>query len=347
MESALSKGLTILSRTAAIGVCLSLTSSCNGAWARHPQRACPGGFESTFIQISERELGYGVAEWTRALVQLQPLGVTSIVLQYSGDELGPFDGRLPGKEPVRALLRAAEPLGIRVLLGLYLDPRWPKGVSVDIALPSPLDRPDAAAGLARTCAAAPACAGWYLPQEIDDATWSSAERTRSIRRFLSRAARELRRLSPGRPVAISPFFTGTLGPEEHARWWGELLSDRPVDVLMLQDGVGSGHGSAEAASRMLAALRPVTRARGVELWSTVELFRQVHGPPRDDLPFEAVPAELATVLRSTALERAAGARLVAFSVLDYMNPERGAAAARLFDGYAAWCRERGSGGAVR
>ena len=105
-----------------------------------------------------------------------------------------------------------------------------------------LGEPAPEARLVETCASSPACAGWYLPLEIDDRTWSPPERAEELRGLLDRTAEALRRLRPG-DIAIAPFFTGTLGPDEHARFWGDLLAHRPVDVLMLQDGAGSGYGS--------------------------------------------------------------------------------------------------------
>src|SRR6185312_5847891 len=77
-----------------------------------PRVACPGGFEATFVQIGERELSFGVPEWQRDLGLVRSIGIDAVILQYSGDERGAFDGRAPGREPVRALLDAAESLGV-------------------------------------------------------------------------------------------------------------------------------------------------------------------------------------------------------------------------------------------
>lgn len=304
---------------------------------------CPGGLEATFIQIGPREIEHGVAEWERDLGLLRSLGIRRVILQYSGDEHGPFDKRPGGAAPVGALLRAASAIGTSVVLGLHLDPRWPGAFPAGSALPPPLDRPAEMDALVEACTSSASCVGWYLPEEIDDSTWASPERTFALRGFLARAAGALRARTPGMQIVISPFYTGHLDPGAHARWWGELLVDRPVEVVMLQDGVGSGHGSAEVAREMLAELAPVAASRKVAVWSVVELFAQIHGPPRDALPFEAAPAEVDTVRRSLELERAAGVPLAAFAVLNYMDPSRGPAAARLHDGYAAFCEEQAGG----
>ena len=227
-------------------------------------------------------------------------------------------------------------MDMTVFLGLDRDPTWPAGSAAKRPAPPLADRRRARA-LAEQCASAPACAGWYVPQEIDDSTWSRPGADRILRAHLARTAAVLRKLAPGRPIAIAPFFTGTLEPEPHARFWDALLADGSVDILMLQDGVGTGRATAEIAAGYLAALAPIARARGVELWSVVELFRQVHGTPIDRRPFAAVPMHPATLHSSLAAERAVAGRVVAFSVLDYMDPTRGDAARRLYEDYASAC----------
>jgi hypothetical protein len=304
-----------------------------------PVLPCPGGFDATFIQLGERELAHDVPDWRDDLELLRAIGIRRILLQYSGDERGAFDERAVGRAPVRSLLEAATELEMSVLVGLYFDPRWPNAFPIQSGMPPPLDRPAEMQRLWSLCAFSPACTGWYLPSEFDDRTWSGADRTPLARAFIARSAGALRRMSPNLDVAIAPFFTGALDPDAHARWWSELLADRQISVFLLQDGVGSGHGTAESAASMLGALEPVTSVMGIRLWSTVETFHQVHGAPRDALPFAAVPASFDDVLRSIELEGFSGARLAAFTVLDYMDPRRGGAAAELYSRYAAHCKE--------
>lgn len=327
---------------ALVALCMGILSfACSRSTGTlEPAYPCPGGIEATFIQLSQQDLTNGVPDWTRELGRLQSIGIRGAILQYCGDELGPFDGRVHGYAPVKDLLEAASTLGIGVLVGLYHDPRWPNTFPIDSELPPPLGRPTEMAALLSTCQASPACVGWYVPQEIDDLTWAAAERRALLRGFLDRTSQALRGLGPGRPIAIAPFYTGTISPGAHAQFWSELLADHPIDLLMLQDGVGSGHGDADKAAQMLGALLPATSQLGVELWSTLELFQQIHGPPRDALPFEAVPADFSTVKRSLQVEGATGVRLAAFSMIDYMNPERSEAATQLFDEYVAWCAEQ-------
>lgn len=318
-------------------------ASCATPGSIPPAASCPAGFDATFVQLGARELAFDEPTWAGELGLLRALGVRAVVLQFSGDEHGPYDDRRPGVRPVAALLRAAGDAGIEVYLGLHADPSWPELARADDPPPRPLDTRAGAQRLGALCDASPACAGFYLPQEIDDETWGAPERARIARAHLERAARALRAIAPDRPILAAPFFTGTLDPEAHARFWAGLLAERPVDVLMLQDGVGTGRARPADAARYLAALRPVAAAAGVRLWSVVEIFRQKHGPPRDDRPFAAVPAPFAQVRDSLAVERPLVERAVAFAVLDYMHPGRSAPARRLYERYRAWCARDGLG----
>jgi Domain of unknown function (DUF4434) len=303
----------------------------------HPQpvRVCPRGFDASFVQLRREQLGFDHRRWRQELSVLRSVGVKLIIIQFSGDERGAYDGR--GVEPVGALLDAAADLDMSAFLGLHHDAAWP---SDDAAarLPPPLDDPIAARALAHLCARSPACAGWYLPQEIDDGFWSSPERTAALRMHIARAAQALRAVAPGRPIAIAPFFTRALDARAHASWWSSLLEAGTVDIVMLQDGVGTGRATPAQAGSYLAELRPVLARLGVELWAVAELFRQVHGPPVDQAPFAAVPIDPATLRRSLAVERPLVERVVAFAVLDYMDPRLGGDARRLAEDHVSACR---------
>jgi hypothetical protein len=302
----------------------------------HPARACPRGFDASFLQIRRDQLAFDQERWRRELSVLRSVGVKLIVVQFSGDQRGAYDDRGEGA-PVAALLTAASEMEMGVFIGLHHDAGWPSEAAAAHPAP-PLGDPRAARALADLCTRSRACVGWYIPQEIDDATWSSPARTEALRAHLSRTAHALRELAPGRPVAIAPFFTRSLDPQAHARWWGTVLESGAVDILMLQDGVGTGHATPATAGSYLAALRPVLAALGIKLWSVAELFRQVHGPPVDLAPFEAVPIDPATLRRSLAVERRVVERVVAFAVLDYMDPGRGGDARRLYEDHVSRCR---------
>jgi hypothetical protein len=303
-------------------------------------RSCAAGLQGSFLQLAEAQLGHGEREWAAAMGVLRATGTETMVLQFTGDGTGAYDDRnqTGSAGPVRAVLAAAESAGVKVYLGLHADPRWPSDEAV-LRLPPPLEDRAVAQALGQLCRQSPACAGWYLPNEIDDETWRDPRRTRALHAHLVRAAATVRALAPGRAVLVAPFFTGRLDPRAHARWWGELMAGHPFDVLALQDGVGTGRVTPERAAEYLRALAPVAAAAGVRLWSVVELFEQLHGTPHDLQPFAARPAAFATVRRSLQAERPLVEQAIGFAVLDYMNPHQSRRARRLYDGYVDWCRQ--------
>lgn len=294
-----------------------------------------GAFDATFVQIQVDQRAFDTERWKQELSILRELGIDLIILQYSGDERGPYDRA--GHAPVAALLAAADELGMHVFLGLYEDPTWPSIEAVYRPAP-PLDSAVEARALGQLCSRSRACAGWYLPQEIDDGTWATTEQTTALREHVARTARMLRELTPHKVIAIAPYFTGVLGPAENADWWLDVLEPGAIDILIMQDGVGTGRATPELAGMYLAEMRPVADTLGIELWSVAELFQQTHGSPVDDQPFAAVPIQPATLRHSLATEYPLVDRIVAFAVLDYMDPRRGGAARRLYDDYAARCR---------
>ncbi len=292
-------------------------------------------FDATFIQMRGEQLAYDEARWRRELEVLRTLGLELVVLQFTGDDHGPYDR--DGHAPVASLLAAAAASDIHVLLGLHADPTWPSDAAVK-RLPPPLNDAGQANALGELCRRSPVCDGWYLSQEIDDATWTTPPRTAALRAHMTKTARVLRELAPGKQLAVAPFFTGALGPEQYAQWWASVLEPGAIDVLMLQDGVGTGRATPERAGAYLGALRTSLATIGVELWSVAELFQQRHGAPVDEQPFEAVPLRAGVLAKSVAIERPLVTRVVAFAVLDYMNPERGDRARALYRDYATRCR---------
>lgn len=319
----------------------ALAAAASFTWPCDAERRV-GAFDATFLQIRHEQLSFDATRWTQELAIVRGLGIQLVIIQFSGDERGPYD-RLHRNAPVAALLEAAHRMGMAVFLGLHDDPSWPSdGAAARLA--PPLDDPATARALGELCSRSPACVGWYVSQEIEDASWSTTDKTALLREHLACTTRILRGLAPGRSIAIAPYFTGTLAPREYARWWLDLLEPDTIDIFILQDGVGTGRATAEQAGAYLAELRPALATVGVELWSVAELFHQLHGLAVDHEPFEAVPIHPAELRHSLAIERPLVERIVVFAVLDYMDPRRGGGARRLYDEYAARCRASRSTG---
>ncbi len=205
------------------------------------------------------------------------------------------------------VLAAAEAAGgMRVFLGLGYRDDWKYDGSATAAEYAALTRFNVriAEDLGRRFGRSPAFGGWYLPQEADSQrTWEPAgdgpgtPLGRLLDGYYRPVMNRLTALTPGRPIAIAPFFGyNAMDPATFTAWWTLLLRRCPVDILMMQDGIGVYHagfaphpGPATAgppfmdARPYLAAARNACVAAGKSFWIDVEVFREV----RDD---ESVPA---------------------------------------------------------
>ena len=52
----------------------------------YPPRTCPRGFDASFIQLGQRELGFDQAAWRRALSLLRAVGVNLVIGLFTGAE---------------------------------------------------------------------------------------------------------------------------------------------------------------------------------------------------------------------------------------------------------------------
>lgn len=296
------------------------------------QVASCGGFDSTFVQMSGADFSRDAAGWDSELAVMQSVGVDTIVLQFSGDSGGSYDSRTAGKLPVQSMMDAALVRGMRVWIGLYSDASWTAE-----RLPQPLND-QAGREWLRTLSHHRAFAGWYIPQEIEELTWDRPDREPRIRDFLNRAALELHRLAPAAPIMIAPYYGETKTPDEYALFLARILRDRPVNIVAIQDGKGARSTPDSVVSQIFTLAQARLDALGIGLWSDVELFYQTHGPPRDSLPFAAVPGDAATIRTTmSVIALQSIEHMTSFTVLNYMHPTRSAATKVLYDDYRAGC----------
>gem|GEM_PF-569512 len=240
-------------------------------------------------------------------------------------------------EPMRHILDAAEELGMQVFLGLGLDPTFWQGqfdprASADenIAL---MLRLEALYG------SSPALAGWYLPEEIDDRRFVAPDVHEAAIAYLEamvRAAHE----RTGRPVMVAPYFGMNPNGPAYAAWWDTTLQRAPIDIIALQDGVGTRRTTTEEGIPVFAALAEVAARHGVALWSDLEVFEQIHGWPVDTGSWQARPATIEQVLHQLQLEAPYVEKFVIFDFTHYMSPRLGGAAEELYRGYQAYLEGR-------
>lgn len=244
----------------------------------------------------------------------------------------------PEREPLRHVLDAAQALGMQVFLGLGLDPSYWQGRFDPVQAAA--DNVAVMERLQELYGASPALAGWYLPEEIDDRNFIRPEVHEAAMQYLAAMVQAVRERD-GRPVMVAPYFGIAPNGPAYAAWWDTTLSRAKVDIIALQDGVGTRRTTAEEGVPVFEALAEVARRHGVTLWSDLEVFEQIHGWPVDDRPWQAVPAGIEQLLRQLELEAPLVEKIVVFDFTHYMSPRLGGAAETLYRDYQAYLEERG------
>ncbi|MCC6311120.1 MAG: DUF4434 domain-containing protein [Trueperaceae bacterium] len=247
----------------------------------------------------------------------------------AGTDMGTWD-------PIGELLAAAEGAGFRVWLGLALDPAYWEGKFDPTA--SSASNTALMLELERLYGASPALVGYYLPEEIDDRSFVTPAAHEAMTTYLAAMA-DAAHTQVGRPVMVAPYFGMRPDGAAYAAWWDTTLAQADLDVIAMQDGVGTRRTTVAEGVPVYRALKAVTDAHGVELWSDLEVFEQTHGWPVDDLAWQATSAKMATVRSQLELEAPFVAKFVAFAFPDHMSPRAGGAAAQLYQDYLAYLKE--------
>jgi hypothetical protein len=300
----------------------------------------------TFIQLLEEHGKWTDAQWDSLFETLNRIGIHDLIVQWSVLDGSAYYSsgtiRSVANAPLEKLLTEADRFGMSVLAGLVHDTGyWSK-----------IQRgPEAAATYftnlrARSVAAANELSpivrkhasfkGWYIPEEIDDINWRTAEARRILFGHLSALGKELRRLTPHATISISAFSQAQCSPEAYQQFWDELFQGTPVNLVLFQDGVGVGKLELNELPVYLQAVRDAAKKNDRMAQVVVELFRQVSGPPLDNAEFRAVPAPLERIRAQMALAAQYSIGGIAgFSVPEYMTPLGGDAAAELLSQYEA------------
>ncbi len=198
----------------------------------------------------------------------------------------------------------------------------------------------------------PSFAGWYINYELCDGLLRSEETRKQICPLFAEMADYLKKLTPGKPVAIAPYFTTNLPPGRFGDLWKDIMLRCHIDILMMQDSIGAVNVSGSEADRFkhLAAyygdLHRVCKEIGVQFWTDLEVFRQTHGAPIDTNPWKAQPAPIDRLIRQIEIEQEYVEKIVIFDYPHYLSPleplpdEFGDRGTVLYNGYKAFIENR-------
>ncbi len=241
-----------------------------------------------------------------------------------------------GSDTIEALLIASDKLGIEVFLGLALDPTYWSGVFNPQAQAEMNQR--IMTELFNLYGTYASLVGWYLPEEIDDRSFSVEARKNAMITYL-RSMSNYARFLTRKPIMISPYFGMTPDSEAYARWWDDVLSQARVDIIAMQDGVGTRRTTIEESAGVMEALKSVMEKHGVRFWVNVEVFHQIHGWPVDSGSWQAVPADIDRVIRQLELQAHFAEKVIIFDFPHYMSPRIGGRARELYDAYKEYLEE--------
>ncbi len=168
--------------------------------------------------------------------------------------------------------------------------------------------------------------GFYIPHELYPSSSVLPQNYMNFFKDLTIGLQEM-----GKPVSIAPYFGGNMMPKSHGKYWAAFFEQVPLDVLMLQDGVGCHRLPLEQIPRYYEEVYKVCKEYGVEFWSDLEVFNQLPGEG-----FSAEPADFERVQRQVITQTPTVDKIVIFDWPHYMSPNRNAKAKALYDAYVAW-----------
>jgi Domain of unknown function (DUF4434) len=310
-----------------------------------PQAQSGPVLRGTFLQLGIDQQ-WNDARLRKLFADFRRLGVSHVVVQWTvvGNKAfyrsAAFESVPEG--PLEPLLTMADEFGMMVRVGLAYDPEfWDR-----IKLESPprdleqfLQRSrnrsiSAARELLPVVGRHRSFEGWFLTEEIDDVNWLPPQRRALLHSYLGDLRRALHTLGSTASVAVSGFSNANCDPLTLEAFWSELLKGTNIDTVFFQDGVGAHKLDFPYLSLYLSAIKRAATGMNRALSIVAELFDQIEGPPVSAGAFRAVPTTVDRLARQLTLDSDASTDGVfAFSVPDYMVPEAGPQAQRLFTDY--------------
>ncbi|MQR01154.1 DUF4434 domain-containing protein [Glaciimonas soli] len=224
----------------------------------------------------------------KLLHQLQLQGYSHLILQWSrrGDtEFWPDDGR----GWIRQALVTDKSL--QIIHGLYSDPNYfdilnKTDSRLDIELAAIRDRSINEAAKLIKQSPVP-IAGWYLPEEIDDLNWQTAERQQMLSTHFLKTIEQLHNLYPVIPVYASVFFSGNQDPVSFAKMLEKINKETGI-IWLIQDGLGEQRHNKIDTTQYLHS---ITQSLPPQAWQGVlEIFSEQSHQTRTGIETEYCPA---------------------------------------------------------
>lgn len=247
-------------------------------------------FSGAFLCISADKENWSDQQWSYEFDRLKELGLRELILAHvlaaplTGQSRAFYPSKIEGFVPtktdmVEKMLSEADKRGLKMHLGLVLDEGWWTGQNPRY-IDSLTSRSIAAAtetyGLYKHH---PSLAGYYITNEIDNASWTSPERFDLLtKHFLVPVSDSIKSLDKNLIVSQAPFFNAAgmpyqLSPKEYGDFWRRVFRAVPnLDWLIPQDGIGVYHATQDQVTLYFSAIRDACRENGRAFWSDLETF---------------------------------------------------------------------------
>ncbi len=288
---------------------------------------------STFVQLNRGVADRSVEDWQADFAKMHAVGISAAIVQWTADEEIAYvkDGRLPQGEQYDTLPRifaAATAQGITLRLGLYNETSYWGHIEANgkvlrdfflirVARNELLQRV-----LVERFGEEAGWVGYYLPDEIDDLNWRTPARRDTLTNYLTLMTARIQLHDAERPVAVSAFFKGRTAPQIFADNLFEIVAETGIDAVLVQDGSGTHTSTGVHVADYFEALVSRWGESAPTLWAVVEAFDQTSAEGEPFAATSAPPARFAAQIKRAS--RYFGDRVVMFTFMEYVDPDRGA-----------------------
>lgn len=287
-------------------------------------------------------------QWEKEFEYLSQVGINLIIIQFSVYDkeayyLSDLVPCITKVDQIETILSLADERNMQVMLGLSLNSSYWYGEKPGSYWDEELAwNKKVIDELWKKYGLHPSFWGWYIPHEIDDVTAKPEPMRQLIARLLHEISSYCHLKTPQLPVGIAPFYSMAMTPAKFELWWTKTLSDAGIDILMLQDGVGCHRVDIQRdIPPYYNAGKNACIHTGVEFWTDLEIFDQIHCPPVDDLPldkWDALPADINRIKAQIETTAPYVSRIVCFDFTHYMSPQMGEKQKNLFNEYLNYIR---------
>ena len=295
------------------------------------------GISGTFIQYQTWMMQINEDKWRAELDAMRAAGIGTVVIQWlKSDQVRFFPINAPGNDPTEAILKYADQHGMQIYLGLHLEKDWwVKWNDEDFLKSAAKKNLKFAEQVSQRYSKHKSFSGWYIPFEMSDIDFDRNE-VSSLNSFLKTVSYGLKKTTQKKlPVSVSVFFQGQIPAAVVAKNYTQILNQSGIDILMVQDGVGTNNWTVslkEKVAPYLRAYRTAAQANKIRVWSVVESFSTLKDAAGANLG--RAPADILRMKEQMQFHESQRLeKTLTFDFFHYMSPARGEAQSKLYKDY--------------